>query len=439
MNARYSRRKAIGIGLSSLAGLALPTLAGCDSTPPPALTSENVAMKMFFWGSTTRDQLTKGVINLFQQSHPSVAISSQYSGNNVYYTKLDAQIASEQTPDLIQMDMRYISGYVRRGTLLELSSLIYNQTIDLTNFDANQIITSKVNNGIYGISLGSNYQCMFYDQKRLEAAGFNPPTANMTWPVFSDYLIELSQALGDGVYGSTDNSGNYDNLEIWIRQRGKELYTVDGLLGFEQEDIGDWYNYWDTLRRAKGCTPTHIQAALDLTGTPTDSSVVKGIAIFSHIFSNQYVAFQAATPHPLILSVYPKSSAPGMYIKASQLLSIAADTEYPTDAANFISFFVNNPDAAKILGFERGVPASQAALAYLKPGFTATQQTIVNFMNYVINSGVSRPKVILEPPSAGAVATILQQISVKIGEGSLSVSDGAKAFYAQAQKAIRPA
>ncbi|MDQ2714659.1 MAG: ABC transporter substrate-binding protein [Chloroflexota bacterium] len=438
MNTRYSRRRALSLGLGSLGSLTLLSLAGCETLAQPLANQGNASMRMFFWGSAARNQLTTRAIDLFHQNHPSITITSQYSGNDTYYTKLDAQIAHGQTPDLIQMDMRYISGYVRKGILLELSELIYDQAINLTDFDAGQIIGSKVNNGIYGVSLGSNYQCMFYDKTRLTKAGFEPPTVGMTWEEFSPYLINLSAALGKGSYGSSDSSGNYDNFEIWIRQRGKELYTVEGLLGFELAEVADWYNYWDTLRKAGGCPPGHIQASLDLTGTPVDSSVIKGIAVFSHIFSNQYVAFQAATPHPLVLSAYPAGTTPGMYIKVSQLLSIAANTKYQEDAASFVSFLVTNPGAVKALGFERGVPASAAALAYLKPAFTPAQQTIVNFMDYVATSGVARTKVVLDPPGAAHVATSLLQVAQQVGSGSLSVSAGAQAFYTQAQKATQP-
>ena len=434
MNTRYSRRQVMGMGLGSLALLGLAGCAPSSSTPSGVNQNAAAALKMFFWGSATRNTLTNGAIKLFHQSYPSVTVSSQYSGNNVYYAKLDSQIAQGQAPDLIQMDMRYVSGYVRQGVLLELSQLIYDQTINLTDFDANQIISSKVNNGIYGVSLGSNYQCMFYDQTRLLKVGFAPPTPTMSWETFSNYLVELSDALDDGSYGSSDNSGNYDNFEIWIRQRGKELYTVEGSLGFELADVAEWFNYWDVLRKAGGCPPAHIQAALDLTGTPVDSSVVKGVVVFSHIFSNQYVAYQAATTHPLVLSVYPAAMTPGMYIKVSQMLSIAADTKYQTDAAEFVSFLVTNPDAVKTLGFERGVPASAAALAYLKPSFTPAEQTIVSFMDYVSTSGVARSKVVLDPPGAAKVTTSLTQVANQVAAGSLSVSAGAQAFYTQAQK-----
>lgn len=424
------------MGLGSLVGLALPGLTGCDAPAQSTSRPGSPSLSMLFWGSATRDKLTRQAITLFQQSHPGVTISSQYMGNDVYYTKLNAQIASGHTPDLIQMDMRYISQYVRKGILLDLNQYIYDQTVDFSDFDPVLLDSSKVNNTIYGVPLGSNYLCMFYDQTQIAKAGpglLLPE--NMTWEIFAEYTAELTRALGNGIYGTSDYSGNYDCFEIWIRQHGKELYDREGNLSFELTDAADWYNYWNNLRRTGACPPTNIQAKLDLTGTPTDSSVIKGKAVFSHLFTNQYEAFQTATSHPLSLVAFPRGSTPGIYLKASQLLSIAASTKYPLQSTTFASFAVNDPGAVKALGLERGVPGSAAALALLQPQLTPTQQAIVTFMKQLANSGNTRVKEVLDPPGAGQIADILQRIALQIGYGKMSVSDGAKAFYASAQKA----
>jgi multiple sugar transport system substrate-binding protein len=431
----YNRRQVVSMGLGSLASISLFGLAGCDTPTQAASQQTSTLLKMFFWGSATRDKLTKGVINLFQQGHKGTTITSQISGNDTYYTKLDAQIASGNAPDLIQMDMRYIAHYVRTRTLLDLSQYIYNQTIDLADFDPVLLNSSKVNNTIYGIPLGSNYFCMFCDKTQIEKTSLGPVPTNLTWQTFAEYATELTNALGNGIYGSADKSGNYDVFETWIRQRGKELYTQDGALNFELADVADWYSYWDNLRKTNACPPTSIQATLDLTGTPTDSSVIKGKAVFGSLFTNQFEAFHTATPHDLALFPYPKGSVPGSFLKASLLLSISETTKYPVFAAKFISFCFNDAGAVKVLGFERGVPGSAAALALLRPQLTPAQQAIADFMQYMSISGDTRVKEVLDPPGAGQIATSLQAVAVKIGSGKTSVSDGAKEFFAAAQKA----
>ncbi len=117
------------------------------------------------------------------------------------------------------------------------------------------------------------------------------------------------------------------------------------------------------------------------------------------------------------------------------LLSASATTKYPVQAADLISSIVNDPGVLKALSFERGVPGSAAALALLQPQLTPTQQAIVTFMNQLANTGYRRVKEVLDPPGAGQIAIILQQVALDIGSGKVSVSDGARAFYTSAQKA----
>src|SRR5947209_5622564 len=129
MSKFYCRRNVIKMGLGSLVGLSLPGLSGCDAPAQSISGQGSSSLRMFFWGSATRDKLTRQAIALFHQTHPDVTISSQYSSNDVYYIKLNSQIAAGHAPDLIQMDMRNIAQYVRQGTLLDLNQYIYNQTI----------------------------------------------------------------------------------------------------------------------------------------------------------------------------------------------------------------------------------------------------------------------------------------------------------------------
>jgi multiple sugar transport system substrate-binding protein len=335
------------------------------------------------------------------------------------------------------MDVRYIAQYVRKGALLDLSQLIYNQTINLSDFNAILLASSKVNNSIYGIPLGSNYQCMLYDKTQIEKAALGPIPDNMTWETFAAYTTELTKALGGGIYGTADGSINYDNFEMWIRSRGKELYTQQGQLAFELADVVDWFNYWGNLRKAKGCIPMNLQATLDVTGQPGDTSVIKGKAVFTHLFSNQFEAFQKAASRPLGIVSYPRGSTTGLYLKASMLLSIRASTEYQVQAANFCSFLLNNAGAVKALGVERGIPGSLQGLSVLKPQLTPTQQTIVGFMNHIASTNSARIKEVLDPPAAGQISSSLLSIGTDIGNGKISASDGAKQFYTDAQKATK--
>jgi multiple sugar transport system substrate-binding protein len=437
MSGFYNRRQALALGLGGIAGLM--GLAGCD-TPTAILSPQSgpVKMRMFFWGSATREKLTKQAIDLYHQRRPDVTIETQLSDNSTYYGKLDAQIANKNVPDLIQLDMRYIANYVRKGTLLDMTQLIYNQTIELTDFDSALLASAKANNSVYGIPLGSNYQCMLYNQVLLNKAKVGAMPLSANWGTFAEYSSELTKALNNGIYGTADNSGSIESFEVWIRQRNKELYTRDGNLSFDLEDAGEWYNYWNNLRKTAGCPPMTVQVNLDVSGSPTDSSVVKGQTVHGPLWSNQFEAFQAASTNPLGLTAFPNGTTKGMYLKTALMLGISATSKYPNVAAEFISFMINDVNAVKVLGLERGIPGSAKGLAVLTAGLSPNQKVIMNYMEQVRNK-YTRPKEVLDPPGAGKVADLLRKYSQEIGLGHTTVSDGAKEFYTQAKKIVTPA
>jgi len=165
--------------------------------------------------------------------------------------------------------------------------------------------------------------------------------------------------------------------------------------------------------------------------------MIKGKTVFLTTYSNLFEAFQQATTHQLGLTLPPtggNGASPGMYLKASQLLSIYASTKYPLTSANYTNFILNNVDAIKALGIERGIPGSAKALAMLRPSLKPASINIVDYMSLAQKSGNMRPKEVLDPPGAGQIADLLRTVSYDISGGKLSVSDGAKSFYTQAKK-----
>ncbi|GHO62408.1 ABC transporter ATP-binding protein [Ktedonobacter sp. SOSP1-52] len=446
MNKMYHRRHVIKRGVSGLAGLAVFGLVGCESSNTTSTASATSgALNMLFWGSTTRDQLTKTTFDLFHKQNPAFTITSEYYGFDVYWNKLNELIARGNTPDLIQMDMRYIAQYVRQKRLLDLTEIIYNQSIDLSDFDPLLLSSSKVNNTVYGIPLGGNYPSLFYDTEAVNKSGIGQPPENMNWDDFSAYTTELTKGLGGSVYGTLDGSGELTNFELWVRQRGKELYTREGHINFRQEDVGDWYNYWSKLRDARGCLPYSIQKGFDSSGTPSDSSMIKGKTVFLITHSNLFEAYQngahAVSPTRKLGMIEPPTggngASPGLYLKPSLLLSISATTKYSQAAIKYTNFILNDVSAVKALGIERGIPGSTKATNLLKPQLSTVQQTIAEYVFRLSNSeNKTSVKAVLDPPGGGQVADLLKSIAHDIAGGKRSVSDGTQTFYTQAKKIV---
>lgn len=61
----------------------------------------------------------------------------------------------------------------------------------------------------------------------------------------------------------------------------------------------------------------------------------------------------------------PGATDAGLFFKPAQMLSIGKSTKNPQAAAKVINFLLNSKEGVDILGLERGVPLSKAAVTYL--------------------------------------------------------------------------
>ncbi|GLV59342.1 sugar ABC transporter substrate-binding protein [Dictyobacter sp. S3.2.2.5] len=430
----YTRRQFCRYGLGSVAGLTLMDLAACGASSSSAGGSQT--LQLSFWGDASRNKLTRNAISLYQQAHSGTTIHSWFADFNSYFNKLNTQIAGGSVPDLIQMDMAYVSQYVNQKILLDLGPLISNKTIDLSDFDQGMLKNSEDKGVVYGISLGGNYECMIYDSQVVKDAGLSAPPSSWTWDDYAQYAGKISKALSSKqIYGSPDSSGAIDIFEIWVRQQGHELYTSDGGVAFTLDDVTSWFTYWSQLRKAGACAPAQLQASVTGSG-PAATLLTQGKVAFAIAHSNQFHGFQVLSQHPYALQMVPNGPKPGLYLKPSMLMSVAAKSKYTKEAADFINFLITQPKGVKAIGLDRGIPGSARARAALQPTLKAEDKAVLAYASMVAGSGQTSSKTVLDPPNAGKLQTLLMNVAQAVGFGKQSAADGAKSFYDGSQKAL---
>jgi len=150
-------------------------------------------------------------------------------------------------------------------------------------------------------------------------------------------------------------------LENWLRQRGKALYTAEGNLAFDADDMTEWFKLWAKLRDA-GAVVSPDDQALD-TGPLESTMVALGKAAVTYANSNQLIAFQQIIKDPVNITAFPriaKDAKGGHYRKPSMFWSVAQQSKLQSDSAKYLSFFINDKDAAPVIGVDRGIPCSAA-------------------------------------------------------------------------------
>lgn len=322
-----------------------------------ALAAEE-ALRVYWWGNPDRAKRTGEVIKQFEATAPGVKLTGQVATSD-YWVKLSTMVAGRNVPDIFALEPVTFADYSRRGATLDLTPF-KDTLIKSQDFAPGALDLGTVDGKLTGIPTSLNAAALIVNSGALEKAGVAVPTASTTWEEFKSICVDFRKAVGSGNLFAVGNGARYSFVfEVWLRQRGKVLFTQDGHLGFEEADAAEWFNYWDQMAKAGGCVTADIQA-LDK-GNIETSPVASGNAAMAFAYSNQLAGYAALAKSDMSIGSLPilDADAPsGMFYRPSTLWSISPWSKSPETAAKFIDFFVNNPNAGHSLGTERGVPVN---------------------------------------------------------------------------------
>ena len=186
------------------------------------------------------------------------------------------------------------------------------------------------------------------------------------------------------------------------------------------------------MRASRACVPADVQA---LEQGPIDTSgLTLGHSATTFTLANQIGPQQAAITEAVVPVPLPRLSAdaaPGHYLRPATRLSVSAQTQFPDEAVALLAFLTGNPEAAKLLGADRGIPSSprlaEAIAGDLKPAEKASVEFVASLGDLV---GSLPPPL---PKGAGEVTRLLFETSQQVAFGNLSTTDGGAALVQDAK------
>jgi multiple sugar transport system substrate-binding protein len=380
-------------------------------------------LALAWWGNPTRNKNTDAMIAAYQQANPNVKISGQPGEFSSYWDKLATQTAGGTAPDIIQMDMNYISEYGSRNALLDLKD------VDVSKFVEGTVDSGKINDTLVGVNAGINSALFFANPKIFEKAKMElPDDTTWTW----DQLIEVGAEAASkaGVpFGVGSLIGSDALFGTFVRQHGKELFTPDGL-GFEAAEAQAWYDFLVKGVKAKAFgTPEQITEEV---AKPLDqSALVTGKAAMQYYNSNQLEAVSNAAGGELMKmlrgpSLTGKATERKTWYKASMLWSASAKTKNPDAAVAWINWFANDQAAANIDKAERGIPPNSEILTAVTPSLSEAQKVVAKYITDIKTEVANTP--IAPPPGGGTISEVLTRHGTDAIYGRASTADAAKKF-----------
>lgn len=395
---------------------------------------DQVTLRFSWWGSDSRHEATQEVIDAFEEQNPNITIEGEFTGWDDYWDRLATVVAGGDTPDIMQQESRYVREYAERGALLDLSEV--EDTIDLSALDEMVLPTGAVGDARWAIPTGVNVLSLVADPQIFEDAGVDmPDDTSWTWDDFLETTSAITEGTEDGVYGTQDKGFNEADFDIFARQRGESLYSEDGGLGFSVDTLAEW---WEIGVQMRGAGAPEASRAIEIEAGGVDQSLLatnKGATGFW--WSNELSALEEASGRTLELWRYPGESTheqPGMYLKPAMFYSIGANTAHPEEAAMFLDFLVNSPEAAEIILSDRGLHVNLDRRAELEPDLSETDQKVADFLEELAPELADPPP--LPPIGAGEVQSIMQRLNEQVLFDQLTPQEAAEQFMSEAEGAI---
>ncbi|WP_419886469.1 extracellular solute-binding protein [Paenibacillus sp. B-A-8] len=352
------------------------TNAPSETKPAATTSAEPVTLRIAWWGGDTRHSYTQQVIDMYEAKYPNVTIEPEYASFDDYWKKLAPQAAANRLPDIVQMDISYINQYGSNGQLEDLKPYL-NSQIQVGDVNENVLSTGVINEKQYGIPLGVNVLGFQYDPELLKKAGVDSIPENWTWDQYKEIAAKAKSA---GLY--IDGSMAADVFfNYYLRTKGLALYNNDGsALGYEDDALfTDFFGMLSGLIK-DGAVPTQDKLSQNK-GVIEESDIVKGTGIGVWQWSNQYVALQIAVNRPMALAQMPgPDMEKGLYMQPSMYWSVTSNSKVKEEAAKFVDFWINDPEANNLIKGERGVPISSKIKESVSSQLTDSGKQVFKFV-----------------------------------------------------------
>ncbi|WP_146900855.1 ABC transporter substrate-binding protein, partial [Cellulomonas aerilata] len=366
---------------------------GAASAEEEAASGEAVSIRFAWWGSDHYHEMYQEVADAFMAENPDVEIVTDFTDWGGYWDKLATTVAAGDTPDVLMQEQRYLREYAERGVLADLS-----QTDIATDaMDQGTLETGEVDGELVAIPTGVNVFSVLANTKVFADAGVPlPDDTTWSWEDYAEVATQIS-ASGTGAIGRQD-LWNDAAFNIFARQRGEQLFTEDGELGYTDETLVDFWEVALGLQESGGQPPASTTVELETVG-PERSLVATNAGGMVPEWTNQLSAVANAAGQDIELLRWPGESQgerTGMYFKPALYASMSAQTEHPEAAARFIDFMLNSETAGDIILADLGLPANLDIRERIVPKLPEVDRQSAEFVADLADEVVDSPPV---PPA----------------------------------------
>lgn len=396
---------------------------------------EQITLRMAWWGSQQRHDATQAVIKLYEEQNPNVTIEAEFYDMDGYLNKLNTLVAANDVWDIFQLGGNFPT-YLEK--IVPIDPYVQDGTIDVSDTTEAMLQTTQYEGKQIGLSNGVNTYGIAYDPAMFAEAGVAEPADNWTWDDWKDACLTIHEKLG--IYGSSKVNDFMAGASVRCAQIDFETsFFNNDLSGLGFDDYKLMEPYFQIKKELVDAgaypDPGAISEIKDIEG----DYLVTGEAAMTWVATNQLISLANAAGREIKLAVLPRVSADGpsgSVVQSSQMLCISKDSDYPEEAAKFISFFANDEEANKILNGERGVPIMGKIRDMILQTADDTTKVTYSFVDKVGTFETADEVNVLSPPQQVEIEDKYNTLMDQVIFGEITPDAAAREAYDFAKAAF---
>lgn len=391
--------------------------AASQASDPNAIT-----LRFAWWGGESRHNATLKAIEKYEELHPDIKIEPEYGGFDGYQQKLITQLSGQSAADIVTVDQPWLPDINKQGDLLmDLGSM---KEIDTTQFSENLLKNCLEFDGkILGIPAGVNTNVLLYNKTVFDEKGIDV-SGKTTWDDITSLGAKLHEEDPNFYLLNVEQTNINLMLQSFLQQKtGQYIFDNDYKRTFTEEQLLEgfnmvvdwldkgviepvessniylnrWYENPKWVDGSLGMCQLWLSSASTLT---VDGTIQVGVA-------------------PMIRGNDEKGT--GIMVRPSMIYSIPTSCAHPKEAAEFINWLLNDPEAVKIQGDVRGVPASEIAREIL-----LEEGVLAEDSSKVINNAMEEGAMAIPNLPTGEMEQLWLDVIQEVEYKTVTPEEGAK-------------
>lgn len=348
--------RAVVLGMAAV--MALET-TGCGAADISlADGKDEIELEVSWWGTDERNSYTMEALKEYSAQNDGIKVNMTYGEYQGFELKNDVKMFAHTEADVMQVNYQWLDKYQSQGLeFYDLNTL--SDVLDLSQYDDVELSYGTNADGrLIALPIALNVKVAWYNKSVYEKYGLELPK---TW---DDLFAAAKVMSADGVYPlDLDDSALWMACVAYVEQlTGHVVFDENSNFTFSVKDLEDMLEFYQKLVDEKV-----VERVADRDEAKIEQGIYAGTMQWVS-GAKQYEAMISGNGQSVAAALPPTIEGEqrmGWYVKPATMYVMGSHTQHPKEAAQLLSYIVQEKGMVSRQALEKGVPCNDKAIEIL--------------------------------------------------------------------------